>query len=216
MNLNNVSFLIPYYFNCPERRENYRQVTEFLLGLDARILTSEMPYFDNGIYLRTKTFNNLARIAKTDIIVLYDADVFCDPGQLRKAADMVRGVSIVRAYDGSFHDVKDMEKHEGPMLHTDSVGGIVFVDRKIFWEVGGENEMMLGWGFEDNERKSRWEKLGYKMASVAGPLYHLTHPRSKETGLQVDKNRAEFEKVRKMTPARLRQYISTWDWVKER
>ena len=211
-----VTFLIPYYFSCEKRKDNYKQITEFLLELDTRIITGEMPYLGDGIYLRTKTFNNLARLAKTDIIVLYDGDVFCEPIQFEKAIKLMKeGAKIVRPYDGRFIDVEKMSDRKGKLLHPNSLGGAIFTDRKTFWEVGGENESLIGWGWEDNERIERWHKFGYKLASIPGPLYHLTHPRVYESGPQVKKNRAEYEKIKQMPKSRLKQYVSTWDWTQE-
>jgi predicted glycosyltransferase involved in capsule biosynthesis len=44
-----------------------------------------------------------------------------------------------------------------------------------------ENENFYGWGVEDDERVKRMEVLGFSINRVQGPMFHLWHPRGKNS-----------------------------------
>ena len=66
-------------------------------------------------------------------------------------------------------------------------------------EAGGENETFYGWGLEDLERIRRMFILGLPVTRVDGPLFHLFHPRNKNSHYKDEeaeiKSRQEFLKV---------------------
>ena len=95
-----------------------------------------------------------------------------------------------------------------------SVGGAFLVNRKVYLEAGGENECFYGWGPEDAERVKRMEVLGLPVCRANGSLFHLYHPRGKNSWYQnkeIEKrNRLEFLKVCGMTREELQEYVRTW------
>jgi len=90
------------------------------------------------------------------------------------------------------------------------------MDRKAYFEAGMENENFYGWSPEDYERIIRCEILGYKLSIVNGPLFHLYHPRGKNSWFFSDetniKARKEFLKVCRMYPKELKNYIKSNEW----
>ena len=97
--------------------------------------------------------------------------------------------------------------------------GAIFLNRKDFIQAGMSNEHITSWGPDDAEQKKRMEILGYSMVRVAGPLFHLWHPRgiNSSYGNQEERLRLteEYLKVASSGKVELQQYISTWGWCKE-
>lgn len=60
---------------------------------------------------------------------------------------------------------------------TDMRGGAFLANREAYIKAGMENENFYGWGPEDWERIERWKNLGYRIKTIDGVLFHLTHPR---------------------------------------
>ena len=102
-------------------------------------------------------------------------------------------------------------------ISTSSVGGAFFVNRNLYLQLGGENEFFYGWGCEDLERYKRLEILCQPVYRVAGPLYHLYHPRKENSWYQNEmlelSNRQEFLKVCGMSCEELKQYVQSWKWI---
>jgi len=180
---------------------------------------------------RQRGVNLAARKAKTPVIVHYDADILLTPNQIKKSVEIIstKQAQIVYPYDGKFYDVPkkyhsqikqtnsldDINLAECTLFNPHSVGGAVFFDTNVFWEGGGANEKFIGLGYEDNEIHTRFKTLGYQIARVSKPLFHLTHER-KETSFNynpyLDYNRLEYLKIEKMSKQELINEVSTWNW----
>jgi len=181
---------------------------------------------------RTKCLNDMAKLCKTSIIANYDTDVlFCIPSYL-KAAEMIRSgeAEMVLPYAGRFLEcprsnidkikenyrvgfLKNMKLH---CNHPDSVGGCIFWNKETFMRIGLENQNFKSWGWEDNERMSRANKLGVKIKRTEGDLYHISHKRlgdSKPANPHYNRNRQEFTKVNSMKKEQLIKYIKSRSWT---
>ena len=77
-----------------------------------------------------------------------------------------------------------------------------------------ENENFYGWGLEDSERVKRWEILDYKIYSANGALFHLCHPRSKNSQFAsseiMRRNFGELIRITRMSKAELIDEIKSW------
>ena len=175
----------------------------------------------------------MAELAKTDILVNWDADVVLPPLQIWKAVNEIRkGKDLVYPYDGRFARVprnpwfKSLQQtlDIGIVGNTQfngltercnkqSVGGSVFWNKKSYLKAGGENERFVSFGAEDTERFIRAQTLGLKIERIKGALYHLDHwvgVNSSARNPYFYLNRAEFEKVSRMERGELQEYIKTW------
>lgn len=189
------------------------------------------PYID---FHRTRMLNDMARIAETEIIVNWDADVFISPLQIYYSVTKLRRreADVVYPYDGRFARVnraswfKPFEKQLDTgifasaffpgMAVTDkaSVGGAIFFNRDPYFEGGGENENFISYGPEDVEREVRFTRLGYKVFRTPGALYHLDHWRgtnSKSQNKFHKQNHDELDKIYSFTQDELREYVKTWN-----
>lgn len=110
----------------------------------------------------------------------------------------------------------DHAAHE--LLHDCSVGGALFWSRQSFLEGGMENENFVAWGFEDNERVSRYSKLGHTFKRVAGSLFHLSHVRTCNSWYAnpcIRSNQRELARISAMSRDELRAHVASWPWLHE-
>ena len=190
--------------------------------------------FTGHVFHRTRMLNMMAREADTPFVANYDCDVLFPPMQVLLAVEKLRaGVDVVSPFMGWFAGVprvpwfKMLEKHldvgifgatkfRGKGINPgseDAMGGAVFVNKKSFLEVGGENENYVGWGNEDNERWWRFGKLGLKLERIVGFLYHIDHFRGVNSGGNHPNhagNTVEWNKISQMDKNQLTEYIKTW------
>jgi predicted glycosyltransferase involved in capsule biosynthesis len=189
---------------------------------------------NNYIMHRTHCLNVMAKLAKTPIIVNYDTDVVFPLHQYQNATEAIRqNVSdMVFPYGGKFVNltephisfIKDtltldgIDESKGSVYHPNSVGGAIFFNKTKFIQGGMENENFISWGWEDNERVTRFSKLGFRINRVSGVLYHLNHPTSSNSSNTQHeyyiKNQQELHRVSSMSPEQLRAYINTWGWIR--
>lgn len=227
INLENVSFLIPFKLDHKDRREN--------LDLILIYLTSNYNYVvsigENGLnfnypkFHRTKILNELAKKCETDVICIYDTDVILPPMQIIEAVKAIKkGADMVYPYDGRFARVPrkwyqtllkyldvgmlSRETFEGMRAHDlRSVGGAIFFNKKSFLKGGGENENFISYGAEDVEINERFTRLGFKIERVKGALYHIDHFISIDSYIHHEdypNNEKELQRVRSLTDTELR------------
>jgi len=190
--------------------------------------------FDDQIFHRTKMLNVMAKASETPIVVNYDADVFLPPMQVLKTIFELETSDFVFPYDGRFARIprtefKNVEKfldvgclsfkawpgtNENDML---SVGGCLFVNKKAFFEAGGENEKFISYGPEDTERVERFSKAGFKISRIKGILYHLDHyrgPNSLTLHKHFKSNELEFNRIKAMNKEEIINYIKSMNHAK--
>jgi len=218
------TFCIPYKQDSEDRKENLEIVKAHLAKLHEEVMVHEVT---ERPFHRTRYLNSMLNKATTPVACLMDTDALIALESMREAIDMcLKGTTIVVPYGGEFLDVPrdkkreplsslDKLKLESLSLHNDSVGGCVFVNRKQYLSMGGENENMVQWGEEDLERIDRVVKLGGKVEKLPGKLFHLYHPRKYE-GMFGNKyyhsNRAERLKIQKLPKDDLVSYVNSWSW----
>lgn len=189
---------------------------------------------EEGQFHRTAHLNAMARMAITPIVINYDADIVIDPpdallaGQdaiLNGRADFVwpfdsKNHCVVRGHMlDSFLKTSDVAhlKAAPKRLAGIAPGGVIMCNRQKFFEAGGENQHMISWGPEDQERRVRWYELGYNLLRLPGTMYHLEHyrgPASSRMHEHYAGNVAEFERIKTMSAEQLREYVGTWGWAK--
>lgn len=246
--MNDVTFMIPVYYDHPDRYENLELNLKELSNYNSEIIICEnkslrfkelarkyntlYTHTEFGYFHRTKMLNIMSRESSNNIIVNWDADVFCFSSQLKAARNMIlEGCDLVYPYAGKmarvprkYKDIVETEL-ESLQLHTfkgtgkndeDSTGGAIFYNKKSFISGGMENERMISYSPDDRERYWRFKLLGYKVDRTDGIIYHLDHHISIDSSMSHPKfkdNWQEFEKEKKMSKQELIKYISTWEWL---
>lgn len=100
-------------------------------------------------------------------------------------------------------------------LIVNSCGGCIVSERNFFKSVNGFNPNFEGWGYEDSEFRDRLKILEKKpFRFLGGYIYHLPHgdhffQRGKQDR-EAKTNKAEYNKVCKMTKDECMEYMKTW------
>lgn len=155
--------------------------------LDRSTTPYRLAHAPPGPWCKGATANRAVEESDADIVVLHDADVWCDglPDAIQAVMDGAswavphRGVfrldedATARVLDGE-EPHEDMGLTQRPYLGTLG-GGIVVASREVMLSISLD-ERFVGWGQED----SSW---GIALGCLLGPpwrghqpLYHLWHP----------------------------------------
>ena len=235
--LENTLVIVDFLLENFDTRIKILEASSLDTGILRRLLPREVDYFFkedlDDIFHRTKYINELGNSCKTPFISLWDTDVIVPIRQIEETMKLLRDgeASFVTPYRGRFLDTSPilrdlyirtcdvglLEKHQGKMekmYAPDPVGGVFFAHRQSYFDSGMENERFYGWGREDGDRVNRWRILGYKHKHVDGPLFHLTHERSVNSGFhspnQNDLKLAELNRSLAMSERELRNEVGKW------
>lgn len=180
---------------------------------------------------KTKLLNIMAVQAKTPYIVSYDSDILFFPEQYLNAYNSLKSNQFDFCYPFStalrnipkehlstlsntleLSSVDGLTKIEHPLPPP---GGCFFINKEKFIKAGMENENLISWGPEDVERRDRLISLGYKVGSLAGPIFHMEHSRTSNSTSEHElfkHNENEYSKIKSMNPLQLKYYVDTWKW----
>jgi hypothetical protein len=187
---------------------------------------------DDPVFHRTY-YNNLLTVkSATPIIAIYDTDIVFSTSQILEAVTLIRNrkADYVSSHDGAFVSVDRLFKAMfGKLLDPEllqynigkfstgtyrSWGGAAFLNRQSFIEAGMDNEKIDSWGPEDIERMKRMKILEYAVKRIKGPLFHLPHPSSLNSGYHDLSIRIrlmeEYLKISSMRKEELKEYVGTW------
>jgi hypothetical protein len=148
---------------------------------------------------KTMYYNQMAATVKTPCMAIWDTDIVIDGKAITDAVTRLRNESdAVFPYNGTCYEVpgiikrlyfmrKDMRilyrnKVKMNLLHEKILyGGAVFVKTDKYLEAGGDSEAIYGWGNDDFVRHKKWEIMNYRIGRTQNPLFHLSHPRGKNS-----------------------------------
>jgi predicted glycosyltransferase involved in capsule biosynthesis len=245
IDLTNITFTIPVKIDQPDRLSNVKMVVEYLRKhFDTNIIIGEAdhdPLLESyakkhdcqyyhfisehePLIHRTKLLNDMYKMATTDYVANYDADVILPIDNYIKAYGLLKQHDVVYPYGGDFYFLDKKEKRQfedGEELssftnvehiHRNSFGGCLFMNKDKYLSIGGENENFISWGPEDRERITRITKMGLKVTRIPGTLYHLYHNVSINSRIphkHTDTNRIELQKISLMTKSELTHYFNS-------
>lgn len=204
IDLSDVTFLIPVYYDHEDRMQNLKLTLAFLLNsFDTNIIIGEQGgnefeqfadyadyiHFPYPYFHRTRMLNEMGKAATTPILVNWDCDTIIAPAQLVQAVQQIRnGADIIYPFDGCVNrvprhyigevaatlDITAIPKQECVQKFS-SVGHALLMNKDSFFNAGGENEHFVSWSCEDSERFNRFHILGLNVQRIEGPIYHLDH-----------------------------------------
>ena len=101
------------------------------------------------------------------------------------------------------------------MNNIGGVGGGISGRVDTFLKHNGFNPNFKGWGYEDDETKLRYRRLGYDLEFLPGgdPIFHLFHEGAKRgTALckYLEHNKEILESVRDMSDEEFIEYNKSW------
>ena len=238
--------VIPIRIDSDERLRNLLCIINYLQKTDCKIILLEADirakidktiipknvdyHYVTPIFHRTKYINTLLEYSCTDVVAVWDADVFVPYRQIYDVLDLIenKGCTLAYPYNGTFITLNEtytdkvlngvfpieiLEKeYLRPLISRPSCGGVFFVNKGSYKSIGGENERFYGWGPEDAERLRRVQIMQKKVLFLEyGRAYHLYHPRLQNSKYfndnVADNLRKEFIKICCMNKEELSNYI---------
>jgi len=184
----------------------------------------------NEYFHRTKIMNNMIQDSNTQIIVNYDSDIILDINSYIDSYNKImnENIDMIFPYEKFWNvdntqtkkiinnllEINSIQINFCKKRRNNSVGGCIFFNRESYIKGGMENENFKAWGAEDDERYSRFLKLGFKVLRLKNyNLYHLNHPRGINSQMHTSyykENLKELEKINRMNKAQLQEYVNTW------
>jgi hypothetical protein len=130
---------------------------------------------------RSQDRNRAAALAgDVDVYAFIDADTVVPESQLRAAIDLANVSSgAVYPFTRKLWDWGTLAGREDPERYH----GSVVVPRYLFELVGGWDERLDGWGFEDGAFTRLLHLLGGRIGNVPGDAYIYNHERTPEETL---------------------------------
>jgi hypothetical protein len=185
------------------------------------------------IFHRTHYINQMLSNCSTPWVAVWDTDVIVPFQQIKESVEWLRKgqADFVRPYENKFldtspiirelyfktRDIRMLQNNHAkmkPLYPLNPVGGGFFANLEKYREAGQENERFYGWGIEDGERVNRWMILGYNYRNTSGVMYHLSHPRGKNSQFhnlqEVDIKNGELFKITSMSKKELTEEIGGW------
>jgi len=206
------------------------QPDQFRAILPDSVEVVEVPNNEALPFHHTRATNTMARGVATPVLVNIETDIVIPPQQMRAAVGAVLHdeADHVLPFDYAV-DVRRDERAtfaRGPITAALAdgrtrwpwpvLGGCVVWRRATFERVGMENEHLIAWGLDDDERMARSHMLGAHQLRLPGPLFHLQHERGPDSSahpVYASSNAAELARIRAMSPAALAVEVAGWPWV---
>ena len=177
---------------------------------------------------RHAAYNRGLALTDAPVILWNEADTLIPPGQIEQAARLALDhPGLVIPYTerheldahqaGRVYDGIDPFTLDGATIYPDgtSIGQAGVTSRATLDAVGGHwPEMFHGWGYDDNAAFHAFTTLAGPTRWVAGKGVHLWHlpafkvhdPQRVQT---TERNRVHYQRMRAMTPDRLRDYLAS-------
>lgn len=226
--LNNLKYLLKYLvytvgvyhvtISCTPKEKNDININLYT-DINLKIITTDIKHQNH----KTKLINEAIRVAKTTYICVNDVDVLTPKeNYIESICELENGFHYVLPFEVTMYSIpnyykdkiKDSDFHENyPILYKKSIGGIYFAHRFRFLSIGAENELMIGWGWEDFERNERARRLFLKTKYLNYNLWHIEHKRKELTPNQKELTQINlniYNKLFKLKYSDLIEYIQTW------
>lgn len=213
------------------------QITEFLDG-DVGDLKHIFEQSDASSFHRQRVLNDMIMMSTTKVVVNYDCDVLLPRETYQHAYEIINNdhADVIYPYgDGNWqyqvfaddelvtefltNDFNMKILNKKTKVYMSKYGFCQFFNRDIYIEGGLENENFVAYAPEDVERYHRFTTLGYRVGRVPDWVYHLEHARTPNSWVNnphMQENNAEWEKIQKMQPNELREYIDSQEYYQKR
>ena len=175
-----------------------------------------------------RTFNYLTGLVEWDVAVLHDADAVVDLRRIEAAVEMAaktdtvtypwnRLVGLTRRGTALWYQnvelaARHYRRHRPPGRVP--LGGPRVVSRRLWETVRGFDPAFVGWGGEDDVFARTAEVLCGPSTRLGGQLVELWHPKRENAPNDPyyqarEQNRLLALKVRRMSAAEIREYVTS-------
>lgn len=190
---------------------------------------------ENQTFHRTKILNDMVMMTSTDVVVNYDCDILlplesyqtCEEWILNGKYDVVYPYGdgdwqyqifaddeLVSRFINDDYDFSILE--EKSKVYDAKYGFCQFFSKEKYIEGGLENENFVSYGYEDDERFFRFNKLGYKVGRLDAHVYHLEHARTFNswfTNPYIENNKNLYEELKKLDSDQLMDYYRNQEYI---
>jgi glycosyltransferase involved in cell wall biosynthesis len=159
----------------------YHRVLEFWWKTGWPVIPADS---DTEIFSLSQARNNAVAQAKTDVVVICDADTIPDMTNIRAAVADPVGVcwpfTKYRVLAPEYLDVPFKKLADVPYLYewggdgANGVGGCLVATTREYWRLGGQDPAFIGWGHEDTAFTFVVETLSTLRRSP-GNIYAFEH-----------------------------------------
>lgn len=206
-----VSVLVPYRPDGAERENNWHHLKEAWRKCfpNWEIVTGDC---SSDEWIKADAIADALRCASGDIIVMADADVWCNPYALGETVTRVKGdvtwaiphltvhrltkIGTMRFKAREDFEIEDLDEHP----YEGVTGGGMFVMRRESYEAAPIDRRFRGWGQEDQAAGMAWTTLYGLPWRGIDPLWHLWHPPMERMNRVVGskESRALWERYRRV------------------
>jgi len=139
----------------------------------------------DGEYCKSKAYNIAANKVNTDFICFHDSDIIIQKHIYTFCINFFKEFDVIKPYN-RIVEMNDIESDKfildneyflsTPLKTRESniSGGIMFINRKAFWKIGGWDEEITGWGGEDDIFDNKISKC-LKLKLFSSISLHLLH-----------------------------------------
>jgi len=160
---------------------------------------------DDGPFNRGACFNIGAEAPSAELLCLMDGDLWVGEDWYQRCLDAIAGWKAAGVWKGAmlpyagacYLDAEASERVVAgaapsrsmrPTAYA-SVGGVLWIERALFVELGGYDPEYKGWGAEDNDLDRRLRERIGELPRMAIPLWHLFHEEPDKSGAQANLDR---------------------------
>jgi predicted glycosyltransferase involved in capsule biosynthesis len=223
---NNIIFCINYLNNRLHVGRHIVIEQDIFSNVSEIVKTKVHDYFrdpDSRFFYKTKLLNKGISLVETPYVCIYDADVYIPESSIiacMRLFEKDSNIKFIIPHTGIFYDIPNkfsllldfktdiLKESDLTKLHDTSPGGAFMARTDSIREIGGYNENMKSWGYEDDEIICRANIYGYQVVRPKSHFYcyHFHHYRginSSSLNPYCKDNQREYELIKKMTKEQL-------------
>lgn len=246
--MHDLTFIFPVRIDSEQRKKNLNNNVSYInKNFNTNVLILENDFTqkinnsvfqkaENTFWHKTKILNDAVRLAKTEMVALIDVDLFFDVQAYISAYNKIKNneFDFVFSYSGECLGYNSLlgdiigtsgkinetivNNYYLEQMNLNAVGGSIFCKKKTYFEMGGQNENFISWGFEDNEFIHRIKVLEKTLHRENYRAYHINHPRtenSSDRNPNLENNRIHYNRICSMNKQELLEEIEEWPWKKQ-
>jgi hypothetical protein len=160
----------------------YRKVRKFWRQTGWPVVTADS---DTEIFNLSKARNNAVRKAKTEVVIVADADTIPPLDSVITAVNTPIGVIwpherwVLIPAEYAKRPFEDFPQAPTIIEYEKGLGGVMVTTAEEYWRVGGMPEEFEGWGFEDCAFHLIASTLSY-FQRIGGTAYSINHNDEKD------------------------------------
>lgn len=186
----NLNFIIYYYRklipDCNIILVEQNSITENNL-IDKHVNKHVKIVTENNLFCRSLCLNTGYKHRKYEYIIFSDNDCVVDANILKNINELIKIPIIIPFNKPLFnlteaqtvefiknHETFDMNRPDLIERGCMSNGGVLFINAKTYWDLGGYDPRFIGWGAEDDAFYEKARKL-YPIIRPDSRMLHLNH-----------------------------------------